>query len=199
MQFTNSILRSFCNGDEQRPITCRPWSVGAYSYASDGTIIVRVSRVDDVPPPSDPSIEKTAAKIDEWLAKLANASRVPVPRIELPTGKSWCCDTCDGRGTKHDCRACECECGDCDGTGRCHQPIMVAWRGAHIAGRLWRLISALPGSTIAASPPLPPIHDHVSFAFDGGVGIVCAMRKPKDSDPLIVDAEPVNAEMAHSN
>lgn len=36
----------------------------------------------------------------------------------------------------------------------------------------------------------PPIYDHVGFAFDGGVGIVMAMRKPKDSDPLMVDAEP---------
>jgi hypothetical protein len=57
---------------------------------------------------------------------------------------------------------------------------------------MWRLIAALPGSQIAASPPLPPIYDHVSFAFDGGVGIVAPMRKPtmpEDDEPLIVAAE----------
>lgn len=190
MQMTDDILRNFCKGDERRAVTYRPWSVGDYSYATDGTIIVRVPRLDDVPPPHDRTIEKTAAKIDEWMARLADANRVPVPRIELPTPKSWCCDTCDGRGTKHDCRSCDCECYDCDGTGRCQQPIVVAWRGAYIAGQLWKLIAELPGSTIVASPPSPPIYDHAGFAFDGGVGVVMAMRKPKDSDPLMVDAEP---------
>lgn len=192
MIFTNAILRSFCTGNERRPITCRPWSVGAFSYATNGHIIVRLPRLGDVPPPEDQSIEKTAKNIDEWLAKLADVSRVPVPRVEIPKGKSWRCDKCDGRGTEHDCRDCGCECDECNGTGTCHQPVMVAWRGTHLARDVWRLIAALPGSTIAASPPLPPIYDHVSFAFDGGVGIAMPMRKPtlpEDCDPLVVTVD----------
>lgn len=193
MEFTRAILREFCNGDERRPITCRPWSVGDYSYATNGHIIVRIPRIADVPPPDDAKIEKTAQQIDEWLAKLADAKRDPVPRLDIPKGKSWRCDKCDGRGTEHDCRDCGCECDECDGTGTCHQTVMVAWRGTHINRNMWRLIAALPGSTIAASPPLPPVMDHVSFAFDGGQGIVMPMRKPtipEDCDPLIVAAEP---------
>jgi hypothetical protein len=101
------------------------------------------------------------------------------------------CDKCDGRGAVHDCPDCECECTECEG-GTCHQPVMVAWRGAHISRGMWLLISALPGSMIASRPPLPPIYDHVSFAFDGGVGIVMPMRTPtipEDVEPLIVAAE----------
>lgn len=196
MIFTNSILRSFCTGNERRPITCRPWSVGEYSYATDGTIIVRVRRLDDVPPPDDPKIEKTAARIDEWIGKLASAALAPVPRVEIPAGKSWRCDKCDGRGTEHDCPDCLCECDDCDGSGSCHQPVMVAWRGTHICRSKWRLIAALPDSKIAASPPLPPIYDHVAFAFDGGVGIVMPMRRPtlpEDVEPLVINAEMAEA------
>lgn len=192
MIFTNGILRSFCTGNERRPVTCRPWSVGAHSYATNGHIIVRVPRLDDVPPPDDPKIEKTAAQIDEWLAKLASVPRDPVPRFELPKGKTWSCDKCDGRGTEHDCPSCECECDECE-SGTCHQPVMIAWRGTHISGDMWRLIAALPGSMLAASPPLPPIMDHVSFVFDGGSGIVMPMRNPtmpEDVEPLIVAAEP---------
>lgn len=191
MIFTNSILRGFCAGDERRPITCRPWSVGEYSYATNGLIIVRVPRLVDVPPPDDQKIEKTAAQIDEWLQKLEATTRTPVPRFEVPKGKSWTCDKCEGRGTEHDCPDCNCECDECEG-GTCHQPVMVAWRGTYISRDMWRLIAALPGSQIAASPPLPPIMDHVSFAFDGGVGIVMPMRKPtipEDVEPLIVAAE----------
>lgn len=191
MILTNSILRSFCGSDPRCSITYRPWSVGAYSYATNGRIIVRVPRLDDVPPPDDAKIEKTAAQIDEWLAKLDDTPRVAVPRIEIPKGRSWTCDKCDGRGFEHDCPDCNCECTDCE-AGTCHQPVMVAWRGTHVSRDMWRLIAALPGSRIASSPPLPPIYDHVSFAFDGGVGIVLPMRKPTlphDVEPLIVAVE----------
>lgn len=191
MIFTNGILRSFCASDARRPLTCRPWSVGAFSYATNGRIIVRVPRLDDVPPPDDAKIEKTAKQIDEWLAKLDDTPRVAVPRIDIPKGRSWTCDKCDGRGFEHNCPGCSCECTDCE-AGTCHQPVMVAWRGTHVSPDVWRLIAALPGSQIASSPPLSLIYDHVSFAFDGGVGIVMSMRKPTipdDVEPLIVAAE----------
>lgn len=189
MIFTNATLRSFC-GDDGRSVTSRPWSVGEYSYATNGLIIVRTARLDGVPPPDDNKIEKTAALIDGWLSKLASTHRVAVPHIEVPVGESWRCDVCEGRGTEHDCRDCNCECAECGGTGTCHQPVMVAWRGTHISRSMWRLIAALPSSMIAASPP---IYDHVSFAFDGGVGIVMPMRKPRipeNVEPLIVAVEP---------
>ena len=137
-------------------------------------------------------MEGTAKQFSEWLSKLDGTTRVPVPRDDVPKGKSWSCDKCDGRGSEHDCPDCRCECDDCDGTGTCHQPVMVAWRGTHISRDMWRLIAALPESTIAASQPLPPIFDHVSFAFAGGVGIVMPMRRPTipdDVDPVVVSVE----------
>ena len=185
MILTNAILSQFSSGDDAlSPVTLRPWSLGEHSYATNGKILVRVDRLADVAPPVDRKIEQTTAQIDGWLAKLAAAHRVPVPRIEVPAGKSWTCDQCEGRG---------CSCCECDGAGKWHQPVRVSWRGVHISRDLWLMIAALPGGTIAASPPLPPIYDHVSFAFDGGSGIVMPMRKPtipQDVEPLIVDAEP---------
>lgn len=191
MEFTDAVLRNFCSGDERRPITCRPWSFGDFSYATNGTIIVRVPLVADVPIVADR--EKTAKMVDQWLTNYASMERVPAPRIDLPKGRSWTCDECDGRGTKHDCPDCGCDCRECDGTGRCHQPVLVAWRGTHISRENWRLVTALPGSVIAASPPLPPVHDHISFAFDGGSGIVMPMRKRDEDDPLVINAEMAEA------
>ena len=186
MQFNNSILRSFCEGKERRPVTCSPWSVGDHSYATNGSIIVRVARCEDVALADDN--KKTAAMVDGWLAAMAEVERVPLPRFEIANGKRWACDDCEGRGYKHDCPDCSCDCDKCNG-GYCHQRVIVAWHGLQIKALHWQLIAALPSSLIATalSPP-----GHIAFSFDGGYGLVMPMRVPLDSDepPLIVEPPP---------
>lgn len=193
MEFNRALLRSFCGDDERRPVTRAPWSVGAYSYATDGGIIVRVARHDDVPLADDSGIKKTAARINEWLAVLDPVERVAVPKLTLPEGATERCKDCDGRGHEHDCPDCGCTCRECDGMGNFRQPVLVAWRGIFIARKHWRLIQALPNGTIAAHRFAPEFFQHISFAFDGGVGLTLPTRKRLNETPLIVEAEPAEA------
>lgn len=186
MEFNNVMLRSFCAGNELRPVTCRPWSVGDHSYATDGAIAVRVARSEDVPPP-EKDITKTATMLDGWLAATADVDRVSLPHVEIVPGKRWICEKCDGRGYAHDCPECTCECDDCDGGYR-YQHVIVMWRGMQVKARIWQLIAALPNSKIATR--LSPA-GHIAFSFDGGSGICMPMRVPLDDDePLRIPAEP---------
>ena len=177
MEFNNALLRNFCTGNELRPVTCRPWSVGDYSYATDGSIAVRVVRSEDVPPPEE-NITKTAAMLDGWIAATADVERIALPHVDVAKGKRWICEKCDGRGYEHDCPECTCDCDDCDGGYR-YQQVIVMWRGMQVNARIWQLIAALPNSRIATH--LSPA-GHIAFLFDGGAGICMPMRVHLDDD-----------------
>lgn len=122
-------LQPFCSLDETRASIVKPWSKGAYSYATNGHIIVRVPRSEDVP-------ENKAAPETEQLfyrasVGMSGAPRSQAPATEEPPRKT--CDACEGTGKSKQCPEDECEegtvvftttrhsyeftCRECDGSG----------------------------------------------------------------------------------
>ncbi len=105
-------LKKFCaDRDDIRYHLCEPCTVGDYTYATNGHLIIRSPKFDGVEENSKfPSMDKVFDKAG------MPGDFVPVPTMAMPLPKD--CDHCEGRG-EH-----ECTCGDnhechyCDGTGK---------------------------------------------------------------------------------
>ncbi len=166
-------LKPFCSTDEFRPTLMQPWSRGAYTYATNGHILVRVARRDDVPENEEaPDVEKTVEK-----ARLDEASFVRLPLIDLPPEEKSECQACEGRGTEHDCPDCTCDCEVCNGSGEESSDLnsSVGLFGIPFAMRNARLILSLPGVEISRPQghlsPMP-------FRFEGGIGMSMPLSSP---------------------
>lgn len=163
-------LTPFCGVDETRPYLLKPFSVGDFTYATNGHILVRTPRRDDAP-------EQTKkGKWDGSLAGLEEAS-FSAPVFTLPTQPPADaeCAECDGRGYEHDCPDCECTCRACAGSGSAavEGNHSTSYEGVTLALRYVRKMLALPAIEIAkpSAPDAPLL-----FRFDGGVGAVMPMR-----------------------
>lgn len=125
-------LQKFCDdGTERRFGIGRPWSRGGYSYATDGHIIVRLPRLEDVPESSDaPDAEKLFAEalVTQWL---------PVPGCRMPAPIP--CRWCDGTGRDPADRRYKCY--DCRGTKTVPDELSaLSIAGANFACRFLALI-----------------------------------------------------------
>ena len=107
----------FCGSRPERPELSQPFSIGEWTYATNGHVMVRVPRRADIPEnPAAP------AKVTTLFEESAPRARYkPAPTFELSEPYEWeetiPCLQCEGMGRKHQCPDCECECAACDGTG----------------------------------------------------------------------------------
>lgn len=166
-------LTPYCSTDEFRTHLKKPFSVGDFSYATNGHIMVRVPRQPDVPEQT-----KTGVDWEKPLQGINEASFSPVVVGDLPampTVTEQECSECEGSGKAHDCPDCNCECDFCDGTGseRIDPKISTTIRGNTYQLRYVLMMLALPGVVVAdrteAEKPL-------FFKFDGGVGAIMCTR-----------------------
>ena len=118
-------LQAFCQSDDDFIVHCdrtTPWSFGAYSYATDGIIGIRVARRDGITREDGPDLEGLIQSTPE------EGALIPLPVFTLPPGVD--CGVCDGLGYLESCAECsgmgetECtscghdaECEECDGSG----------------------------------------------------------------------------------
>ncbi|MBR0871176.1 hypothetical protein JQ633_12465 [Bradyrhizobium tropiciagri] len=180
-------IQSFCAGPEQRRIVLQsPFTRGAYTYATDGHILIRVDRLD-----SAPIDDKIAA--EKVLIGLDAATFAPVGTIVLAAKMpAQECNACEGRGTEHDCPRCECQCEACGGRGSIdpERTVSVDFAGAIFALKYVRQLLSLPNVEIAFETATP---GPLLFRFDGGVGALmrCATRgdhhvalQPSTHDPI---------------
>lgn len=165
-------IKPFCSTDKALPYLMQPWSRGAYTYATDGYILVRVARRDDVPENSQaPDAEKLLEKV-----QIDTASFTPLPPFDLPPEKMDECASCGGSGYEHDCPNCNCICKNCNGSGEeSHYGfISVGIFGLPYASRYIAIIRSLPGveisRTAARLDPMP-------FRFDGGIGLLMPLTR----------------------
>lgn len=171
-------FRAFCANDSdiRRGLT-EPFSIGAYTYATNGHIAVRLPRCEEVPEGNEDRAYNAAA-IDKMLSDRIGA-QVPTPfERKLPDiEEGGECELCDGTGKGHpDCPDCDCDCDDCNGTGEWHKRQRVRFDGYDVDVKYLRMIIMLPEAKIAIGKserndwPL-------LFSFDGGFGVVMPMMQ----------------------
>lgn len=118
-------LKPFCGSDHyHRGRLGGPWSLGAWTYASNGHIAIRVPRRADVPEnPEAP--ENIKDLFERFVGESFRPLTARVPSADLPPcrdclGAGWVvkCPACDGEGG-HDCNCeyCDHHCDGCDGSG----------------------------------------------------------------------------------
>lgn len=162
---TTLNLQPFCS--TWNPNYKIPWSRGFYTFATDGSIIVRMPIVADIPDNPD---SPDALRL--WASVSISGDPVSIP--ELPPVKMTRCEDCLGES-----KAAIQECEECSGTGmvRGIQSTIIA--GMTFADKYLELIKALPGYkfypvkydfNLGKSPPPSP------FTFDGGEGLLMPVK-----------------------
>lgn len=166
-------LQKYCGDDKFRPYLNRPFTVGEFSYATDGRIMVRVPRIDGWDPPGiDHAWDGPFKGLEKALfGPLAHKALPPLPKS---TERE--CEDCEGRGKEHDCPDCECDCENCDGSGReiITPEISTTIRGGIFNLKYVALMLELPGvlvQTDRADGEAPLL-----FKFDGGIGAMMPRR-----------------------
>ncbi len=171
-------LSKYCErGESSRPYLRQPFSHGDFTYATNGHIMVRIPRRDDVPPPDMPKAAETLEV--RWDKPLEGHDTAIYTKTlpELPERGQYVdpCPRCDGTGRGHDCPDCQCECHDCVGTG-----FDDPDKGAEVligvgkfAVKYIRMVAELPGIEIMEYTQKG---DPILFRFDGGIGAVMPLR-----------------------
>lgn len=159
-------LQPFCSTDPFRPGINHPFSRGDWTYATDGIVLVRVPRREDVEEfPGAPHAER----VIDGIPLLA--AMKPLPAFVFPEPDKEICRKCDGRGSVHDCPDCNCECSRCRGSGSAPLVVTGAIGGTSYDARYLKLIAGLPQTRVPVSPP--PRRDPMRFTFEGGEGLLC--------------------------
>lgn len=146
-----AFLKRFCSEEQYRYKLHEPWSRDAYSYASNGHILIRVPRLHTVAENPD----------------APDADRICHPPVSAPVAFRWndfpppnpisehTCRECDGDGSKAPCGClCEaCKCHECDGAGivREQAPQYGALLGMVFNAEWLRLLRAA-GDAVAGAP-----------------------------------------------
>lgn len=127
-QTIDELLQLFVGDDDRRPKFQRPWHEGAYIFASETHILIRIKEElteTDYPSYDDgkinnlfPTCPPTGILTREKLA--AVISNAPLTYEEIEIGEDVECEECNGEGTvtweyKHWKDEFDCPC--CDGTG----------------------------------------------------------------------------------
>jgi hypothetical protein len=112
-EMTLDELKKFCSDRDIRTYLNTPFSIGDWTYTSDGCIAARIQRVDSVPEVKLP--ERMTQTLPALFAK-EFSNWVPVPVVTIQPDVE--CEECHGTmevecnlGHIHDCE-------DCDGTGK---------------------------------------------------------------------------------
>jgi hypothetical protein len=163
-------LRPFCGATDGRTHFMRPFSIGEFTYATNGHIMVRVPRRPDAP-------EQTVKfNADDPLKGHDTIDYVPLSG-SLPEIKKEDCIRC-ADGQIHDCPDCKCTCEDCGGSGKVYPRASTSIGEANFAVRYVAMMLALPNIQVAATPGL---ETPLLFRFDGGIGAVMPMHGKCDT------------------
>jgi len=146
-----------------------PFSHGEWTYATDGKIIIRVPRLNEVPD------SKNAPHPELLWSQKTVQNFVPVVVSEFRKAGFEQCNVCLGLGKEHDCPDCECICYECEGKGRVEIEGAVSVGPGKLLECHARAIMALPGAEVA-----PVAEGIMQFRFVGGEGIVSLFNENCD-------------------
>ena len=188
-------LQAFCGTDARYQLH-KPTTIGDFTYASNGSVMARVPRIDSIPNNTD------AAHIN-FEAIIPPDNGLAYVRVELPPEPIWpTCERCEGDGKcqeckgcggtgeqecdmghMHDCRDCEgygCQsggtedCANCKGSGLVRDYYPVDIGDMRLNWIYLSMLAELPGVEI--QPPLAQ-GAPCRFRFGGGVGAIAQMRR----------------------
>jgi hypothetical protein len=166
-------LQPFCSTDEARWYLTKPFSRDGFTWATNGHILVRVPLRGNIP---DIDKKFNQAKPIEGI----ETANFFTPHFNLPPAPSTSdpCPKCEGRGSKHDCPECDCECETCDGRGDLDPERIISTRiGATIYSLFYvRQMFSLPNVELSVAEAKPD-EKPLLFRFDGGVGALMPMRR----------------------
>ena len=191
MSETEIDLRPFCaKSFDFRDDLAKPFSRFGFTWATNGCIMVRVPRRDDVPE-KEGAVKVATAFHTASLPELVPF--VPVSPVQFVAAPTKFCLHCTGRGKIHDCPACTCDCEGCGGSGRAPEMSCVSVGKGFIDRRYADLMLSLPGLEVK----LPRRgDDSMGFRFEGGEGVLMLFRKgkhPVDGD-LMAGAKAMEAQ-----
>lgn len=132
MESIVDFLKKFCSFDRDREHLCQPFSMGGFSFATNGHIIVRIPRV-DVVAENPVAIERLKRSIDELFPENFHPKDHAFVPVEKFKAKKEACSECKAYGQVVECLECEGEggldfesargreynvvCGECNGEG----------------------------------------------------------------------------------
>lgn len=166
-------LKQFCS--EDRFGLLNPFSIGKFTYASNGHIMVRVPRRDDV---QENSAAPSHEKVERYFIGFDPSLFQPHQAIDIPENHVVCLD-CDGSGKEHHCKNCDFPCDSCDGSGVLVGQIgriSVCIGAAYFDAEYVRLIQSLPNLKVV----VPSTKEDIAmpFSFDGGEGCLMPREIP---------------------
>jgi len=178
-------LQKYCDPSRER--IAIPFSAGEFTYATNGHILIRVPRRDDIAESSDaptPNVEELFSA-NPMPPDAVPISDHKIPYLTLPKGYTETCDHCGGSGCKHDCPSCECDCETCNGVGEITVTADEVMQSVCIGtaifnARYVRWILELPGlivpKDVAGMRQFEPPAQPMPFKFDGGEGLLMMCR-----------------------
>lgn len=137
-------LRTFIANDE-RPYLRNPSTLGVYTYATNGRVMVRVAKRDHIKPVEGfPNAEKLFANFKPGRVFKIERADMPKPRHEK-------CEHCNGTGDhKCNCEHCDASCEECEGTGQItfNEARAILPFGRMVMADTLRRVFALPGDDV---------------------------------------------------
>ena len=162
---TKEDLMKFCAGSgSSRRSLQTPFSEGPYTYATDGIVLIRVPRLEDVP--ENPNAPKNVGTVLDSFPQPESWFEIPeFPAIASEDCED--CDDCDGDGMCEHCGVGKCP--TCNGTGRSIDSMAYVMVGpARLRCIPLSLLKTLPGVLIGPTGELSPAR----VKFDGGDGVI---------------------------
>lgn len=177
---TKEMLKTFCGLD--RPHLKEPWTWGAWTYATDAAIVIRVPGLIDVQ--QLPVEHVSQAKVDKvFETDPSDGNFLPMPQPP-PDGWGLVCTVCDGRKVckKFCCPECggisevsaELVCTNCNGCGRLLDQFPVQFQRHLLNARLLQGLLILCNVQLAQNKS--DKSEALSIRFDGGEGRLMPMR-----------------------
>jgi hypothetical protein len=166
---TRVEIEKFCLANDvytEREYLRKPFSIGEWSYATNGHIAVRVPRRSDVPQLIDTAASESVERV---FLQVHEPSYTPLPAIEIPEPdeKIIGCDECGGSGKEHDCPNCSHVCRLCNGTGKdsCTPVVTVGIGRKNFKAGHIEMLQALPDVEVDRKGQMPK---PMAFRFAGG-------------------------------
>ena len=165
---SDRLLRRFCAPGFNSKGDWTPTTIGRYTYATNGDIMIRVPAMATYPRVTEGELRGVTRLYAKTIPPMKGLKFTPLVLPAKPLGISADCHRCDGaKRVLHDGKRENCTV--CDGTGRAssYDPVVLGYK--FIAWHYLYLISLLQKPRIV-SHPLATIM--VPFRFTGGVGVV---------------------------